>query len=176
MSTKPKFQLGQPVKITGTAAKIRKGAQTTFVEAKPPQRGDAWGKTKEITEGIIIGHRSVMDGYRDGDWEEGTYYVPTPGSAKRVWLVALNLQMNPVRCFDHQVEALPMPESITVPTPHIQHPGFHTQGHFMRTAARNIKNDHPVGGYGVTSAVIKLLEDTAAAMDDRSANPTLRTP
>lgn len=100
------FTLGQTVKISGTAKKVREGASTTFEEAGPPIRGDAWGKHKEVTEGVIIGHRSVMYGNRDGDWEEGTYFVPTPGSAKRVWLVALNLQMNPARCFDNQVTAM----------------------------------------------------------------------
>lgn len=159
------FQLGQRVKITGTAYLRKNASPEQWDEAPLPTLNIAPTPVTYDT-GVIVGSRTVMNGWTYGGYDEPMTFTPAHGTARRVWLVAFHLRRKPVMCFDHQVEALPMPESVTVPTPHIPHPGFHTQGHFMRTAARNIKNDHPVGGYNVTTAVIKLLTDTAEAMEN----------
>lgn len=180
------FHLGQRVKITGIVEKKRdhlswspkdrvhvfREVQERWAELKDLPGNSQYGMLRTrlveteatITEGVIVGKRTMAQGFTYAEyWPESNCFLPCATS--QVWLVAFHLRRKPVMCFDHQVEALPMPESVTVPTPHIPHPGFHTQGHFMRTAARNIKNDHPVGGYNVTTAVIKLLTDTATAME-----------
>lgn len=182
----PTFQLGQRVKIIGTAERKReridwsaKNTNNPYPEVKErwpelkamPDNGDHGmlrtsfiETTTTATEGVIIGARNVQQGLTyDESWPERNCFLPC--ETTRVWLVAFHLRRKPIMCFDHQIAAFPMPETITVPMPHIPHPGFHTQGHFMRTAARNIKNDHPAGGYNVTTAVIKLLTDTANAME-----------
>ena len=180
------YQLGQRVKISGTVERHRDRIKFAprnnnmvatevkelwpELKAMPDNGHDGMLRTSLIetettaTEGVIVGSRTMAQGLTyDESWPESNCFLPC--ETNRVWLIAFHLRRKPVMCFDHQVEALPMPEAITVPTPHIPHPGFHTQGHFMRTAARNIKNDHPVGGYNVTTAVIKLLTDTATAME-----------
>lgn len=162
----PTFQLGQRVKISGTAKKHRTYAQITFIESGLPEWNDAWGKSRTIHEGVIVGSRTVASGTQFYEDEYGTGFQQDTGTARRVWLVAFHLRRKPIMCFDHQIEAFPVPETVTVPMPHVPFPGGRTQAHFMRTAARNIKNDHPVGGYGVTTAVIKLLTDTANAMEN----------
>ncbi|WP_104087074.1 hypothetical protein [Arthrobacter sp. GMC3] len=158
------YQLGQRVEISGTVEKVKEYPRTFYKESALPYR-ENYPNRKTFTEGVIIGSRTIQDGLTERQDEWGSYFTPTQGTARRVWLVAYDLRMRPVTCLDHQVEAVDVGPTVTVPAPHIQHPGFHTQGHFMRSAARNIKNDHPVGGYGVTSAVIKLLNDTADAME-----------
>lgn len=182
------FKLGQRVKITGTVEKQRdrttwkpedgvhiyREVRANWAQIKEAPTHPEYGLLRTrliaadlpaIAEGVIVGKRTMAQGITDpGGWDEPSCFLP--GETTQVWLVALHLRRKPVMCFDYQIEAFPMPESITVPTPHIPHPGFHTQGHFMRTAARNIKNDHPVGGYNVTTAVIKLLTDTANAMEN----------
>lgn len=157
------YQLGQRVRISGTAVKAHDYGTTVYREGPLPSLL-AYPKSKEYNEGVIVGARTTIEGEAWHD-DNGRNFSPNKGTAKHVWLVAFEMRRKPVMCFDHQVSAFPAPESITIPAPHLSHPGFHTHSHFMRTAARNITNDHPVGGYGVTSAVIKLLNDAAEAMD-----------
>lgn len=157
-------KLGDTVTITGTAH-LRKNASPEHWDEAPLPKLDIHPTPVIYDTGVIVGSRTVMDGWTTGGYDQPLGFSPKQGTARRVWLVAYHLRRKPVMCFDHQVQALPKPEMITIPAPHLEHPGYHTQAHFMRTAAKNIKNDYPIGGYGVTTAVIKLLTDTANALE-----------
>lgn len=55
---------------------------------------------------------------------------------------------------------------IIVPAPSVPHKALDKpDSHYMRTAARNLEGGYGIGGYNVTHTVIKLLRDTAAALD-----------
>lgn len=180
------YQLGQRVKISGTAEKVRDRSiwrptvnhniyseavkAWAQIKAEPGRAEYGMLRTRLIESpapakkhGVIVGKRTIQQGVTEHSYSEDACFLPCESS--QVWLVSYDLHRKSVMCFEHQIEAFPIPESITVPAPHLSHPGFHTHSHFMRTAARNITNDHPVGGYGVTSAVIKLLNDAADAME-----------
>lgn len=180
------YQLGQRVTLTGTVEKVRdrttwrpkdgvhiyREARENWAHIKELPGRSEYGllrtrlieSTAPVAEGVIVGKRTMAQGITESYYsDESACFLPCESS--QVWLVAFHLSRKPVMCFENQVQALPTPESVTIPAPNLKHPGFHTQSHFMRTAARNITNDHPVGGYGVTSAVIKLLNDTADAME-----------
>lgn len=158
------FQLGQRVKITGTAY-LRKNASPEQWDEAPLPTLNISPTPVTYDTGVIVGSRTVMNGWTYGGYDEPVTFTPAHGTARQVWLVAFHLRRKPVMCFDHQLAAFPMPESIEVPTPHVPYPGDRTQAHFMRTAARNIRNEQRPGGYNVTTAVIQLLNDTANAME-----------
>ena len=102
------YQLGQRVTMSATVEKRRYSERhtvTVFEESPLPQR-IIYPRRETYTEGVIVGWRTVMNGYADGDYEDGRYFVQKEGSAKRVWLVAFDLRRKPVMCFDHQVSAI----------------------------------------------------------------------
>lgn len=180
------FRLGQRIKITGTVEKQRdhvtwspkdpvhvyREVQERWEELKAMAGNTEYGMLRTrlieteatITEGVIVGKRTMAQGFTYvEEWPESNCFLPC--ERNEVWLVSFHLRRKPVMCFDHQVEAFPAPESITVPIPHVPYPGGRAQAHFMRTAARNLRNEQRPGGYNVTAAVTKLLEDTANAME-----------
>lgn len=102
------FKLGERVRILGTACKQKewKGysrAIITYDEGPPPVRHN-YPEPKHYSEGVIVGQRTVQDG--DADWDDGAMYTPRVGTARNVWLVAFDMRMKPVMCFDHQVKPL----------------------------------------------------------------------
>lgn len=180
------YQLGQRVNIVGIAEKVRDRSiwrpidnrhiyneavkAWPQIKAEPGRAEYGMLRTRLIespapakNRGVVVGKRTIQQGVTEHSYSEDACFLPCETS--QVWLVSYDLHRKPVMCFEHQISALPAEPSVTIPAPNIPHPGFHTQGHFMRTAARNITNDHPIGGYGVTSAVIKLLNDTAEALE-----------
>jgi hypothetical protein len=57
--------------------------------------------------------------------------------------------------------------TITIPAPDVPFPGGRSQASFMRRAARDLEGGFPLAGTDVRTAVLKLLRDAAAALDDR---------
>ncbi|WP_104086535.1 hypothetical protein [Arthrobacter sp. GMC3] len=159
------YQLGQRVEISGTVEKVKEYPRTFYKESALPYR-ENYPNRKTFTEGVIIGSRTIQDGITERQDEWGSYFTPTQGTARRVWLVAYDLRMKPVTCLDHQVAAVETGPTVAVPAPHVPYPGPHdTDATFMRGAARKIAADFPAGGSNVKRAVIKLLNDTADAME-----------
>lgn len=101
-----RFQLGDRVRISGTAIKTHTGyspLKTLFREGPVPVKRDSWLKSTSLTEGVIVGYRTVTDGITHYD-SDGACFVPTEGTSRRVWLVAIDLRRNPVMAFDSQLE------------------------------------------------------------------------
>lgn len=94
------YQLGDRVTMTGTAAKIKEYPKVFYRPSVLPYR-DNYPDRKTYTDGVVVGSRTVQDG--DCWFDEGYGFQPTKGTAKRVWLIAFDLRMNPVMCFDHQI-------------------------------------------------------------------------
>lgn len=99
------YALGQRVTITGTARKVKSWngfsrGFLTYEEGPLPMRHD-YPTAKHFTEGVIVGARTVQDGH--AEYDEGAHFSPKTGTARRVWLVAFDMRMKPVMCFDHQV-------------------------------------------------------------------------
>lgn len=100
-----RFELGQPVAMTGTVEKVREYPHTRYVEAGIPYRV-GYPSNRTYSEGVIVGSRTVQEGIASYDDEHGRQFGPTIGKAKRVWLVAFHLRRKPVMCFDHQLSAV----------------------------------------------------------------------
>lgn len=99
------YELGQRVRIHGTAVKDGTRDKMTYREAPQPKRFQ-YPNDRVFSEGVIVGSRTVQEGYVEWDeWSSG--FTPLKGTAKRVWLVAFDLRMKPCMCFDHQIEPLP---------------------------------------------------------------------
>lgn len=99
------YELGHPVTITGTAAKYKNGYGTVkYIDGPVPMRNN-YDNPRHFHEGIIVGSRHVTGGTTT-NWDEGRAFVPTTGTSRRVWLVAFDMYMKPVMCFDHQVKPL----------------------------------------------------------------------
>ena len=102
-----RFALGQSVTITGTARKVKtwNGFSRGLIsyEDGPLPRRAAYPNDKIFTAGVVVGSRTVQDGR--AEYDEGAMFTPTPGTARNVWIIAFDMRMNPVMCFDHQVEA-----------------------------------------------------------------------
>lgn len=101
--TTPRFYLGEKVRMSGTAKKVRDTRRTEFKEDPLPFKYEYDGTKTELSIGIIVGSRTARSGTTDYDWEDGATFKPDIGSARRVWLVAFNLYRKPVMCFDHQL-------------------------------------------------------------------------
>lgn len=104
-----RFQLGQPVSITGTAVKDRDGSRTFHEEGPLPTRAG-----KDYTSGVIVGHRTLMD-YITETWPVDDMWFtelnssstrPVIGSGRVAWLVAFDMRSNPVLVWDHQIKPL----------------------------------------------------------------------
>lgn len=98
------FLLGQRVTMSGTVEKIKEYPRTYYKESGLPHK-DLYPERKTFNEGVIVGSRTIQDGLTERQDEWGSYFVPTEGTARRVWIVAFDLRMKPVTCLDHQVEA-----------------------------------------------------------------------
>ena len=101
----PAFRLGQRVYFTGTVEKRRSGlhvVKTEFVEAPLPTITDAL-RSRQVSEGVVVGYRTVMEGETRYDYEDGASFRAKLGSGRRVWLIAFDLRRKPVMAFDHQV-------------------------------------------------------------------------
>lgn len=101
------FTLGQRVRITGHTKKVKdyeaKKQGTSYPRLGLPKINDAWGKSKEVDAGIIVGKRSVLDG--STDFEDGySWFVPKNGTSRPVYLVAFSLKNRPVMVFPDQIE------------------------------------------------------------------------
>ena len=99
--------LGAKVHITGTVVKVKQRTHNYskvvigYEEGPPPTRCN-YPDDKVFTEGVIVGSRTIQDG--EAFWEDGSsYYQPTAGTARNVWLVAFDMRMKPVMCLDDQV-------------------------------------------------------------------------
>lgn len=180
------YQIGQRVALSGTVQKVRdritwrpKDGVHIYREA----RGD-WETIKAMPgrseyglmrthlveaatpslEGVIVGKRTMAQGVTETSYDEPSCFLPC--ETNQVWLVSFNLRRKPVMCFDHQIAAIETGPTVTVPAPHVPYPGPHdTDATFMRGAAKKIAGDYPAGGSNVKRAVIKLLNDTADAME-----------
>lgn len=100
------FQLGDRVTITGTVEKVHRDSWTIYEEAGKPWQYGGWEGKREFSEGVVIGLRTVQNGKTYWDMYEPATFVQEPGTAKRVWLVAYNLNYKPVMCFPHQIERI----------------------------------------------------------------------
>lgn len=94
------YQLGDRVTMTGTARKIKEYPKVFYKESVLPYR-DNYPERKTYTEGVVVGSRTVQEGYCF--YDEGYGFKPTMGTAERVWLIAYDLRMKPVMCFGHQI-------------------------------------------------------------------------
>lgn len=68
-----------------------------------------------------------------------------------------------------------MSDSIQIPRPHVPYgphgvPEMLADADYLDHAARNIAGGYAVGGYNVTSTVIKLLHDAATALREASTD------
>lgn len=99
------FQLGDRVTMTGTAY-LRKDTGTypeQWSEGELPKL-NTYDNPKTYDTGIIVGKRTVMDGWTGGGYlDEAYYFQPKQGSAQEVYLVAFHLRRKPVMCFPHQL-------------------------------------------------------------------------
>lgn len=104
-----RFQLGEPVSITGTAVKNRDLERTFHEEGPLPNRAG-----RDHTTGVVVGHRTLME-YITETWTEdyewfGSSIIsstkPVAGSGKVAWLVAFDMRSNPVLVWDHQIKPL----------------------------------------------------------------------
>ena len=100
------FQLGDRVTITGTVKKVHRKRWTLYEEADRPYQYGGWQGKRYFDQGVIVGRRTVQNGKTYHDWDEGPTFIQEPGTAKRVWLVAYNLNYKPVMCFPHQIERM----------------------------------------------------------------------
>lgn len=67
---------------------------------------------------------------------------------------------------DRITVANPQPGEVVVPSPVLPTKAIGSKdSYYLLTAARNIRQGYGVGGSGVTNMVIKLLTDTAAALE-----------
>lgn len=67
------------------------------------------------------------------------------------------------------VQRLLRGESVVVPRPHVPYgphgvPEMLADADYLDSAARNLSGGYAIGGYNVTSTVIKLLHDSATAL------------
>lgn len=86
------YTLGQPVTITGTVEKRQDYPRTFYTEGGLPFRFTHTGH-KTYSEGVIVGSRTVQDGDAWSD-DCGRNFMQTPGTARRVWLVAYDPRRN----------------------------------------------------------------------------------
>ena len=109
-----RFALGDRVSFRGTVKKERRDNSTEYVVDDLPVLRNAWGKSTTITEGVIVGVRTLSE-YKieqvteDGDGLFGSPYTRTEakavsGTQVRAWLVAWHLQRKPVLVFDTDIE------------------------------------------------------------------------
>ena len=96
------FELGQPVHMTGTTVKIRCQDRTLYQPAPLPSTG-RYGDDSRITDGIVVGKRTVAEG-RTSYEEWGGHF--TPDRHFEVWLIAFGLRRRPVMCTEDQLEAV----------------------------------------------------------------------
>lgn len=128
---KPRFALGDRVRITDTVVKHRRdgdedGPDVAWKPAGVPSRArwhrdeaKDWHRTMEpLTEGVIVGLRFLTeyDIDRESEWDmwSGKSYVITtpralPGTTRRAWLVAFDLRRKPVLVLDEDVEPVETP-------------------------------------------------------------------
>ncbi|MGO1664107.1 MAG: hypothetical protein ACTHYO_10370 [Micrococcaceae bacterium] len=99
------FTLGQQVRISGTAY-LRKNASPERWSEGPLPKLDIYPDPVFYDTGVIVGKRTVMDGWTTLGYYEYPGFRPAESTAKTVWLVAFHLRRKPVMCFDHQVEAI----------------------------------------------------------------------
>lgn len=101
------YQLGQRVRITGHTKKVNdykaKVEGTSYPKAGLPITWDAWGHKIVIDAGIIVGKRTVQSG-STGNEAGYSYFVPEPGTAQTVYLVAHSLHRKPFMVFPDQIE------------------------------------------------------------------------
>lgn len=106
------FQLGDRVTITGTAVRVKDyehghwTSKVDFIEMGPPQIKDSWNQTTKISEGVVVGKRTVQEGIIQYFYEDLPQWKPEIGATKTVWLVAFHLRRKPVMCFPHQIERM----------------------------------------------------------------------
>lgn len=103
------YELGQRVRITGHTKKMRdymaKKEGTSYPKLGLPRISDAWGNSKEVDAGIIVGVRNVADGSNNS--EDGyTWFCPKPGTSRKVYLVAYDIRKRPVMVFPDQIESV----------------------------------------------------------------------
>lgn len=55
--------------------------------------------------------------------------------------------------------------AVTIDVPPVPYPGGLSDAHYLRVAARNLREGYPVGGSNVTETVAELLDRLAAALD-----------
>lgn len=95
------YQLGDRVRMIGTAEKCKRHRKITYEEAPIPVT-NLYPTAKTHDSGIVVGSRTVMEG--EVDWSEGWItFCPDRGTAVKVWLVAFDLRRKPVMCFDGQI-------------------------------------------------------------------------
>lgn len=99
------FTLGQQVRINGTAY-LRKNASPERWSEGPLPNLDIYPDPVTYDTGVIVGKRTVMDGWTTGGWDVPLGFRPKTGTARTVWLVAFHLRRKPIMCFDHQVESI----------------------------------------------------------------------
>lgn len=100
-----RFALGQAVTFVDTVQVARDGAgHRTHESAGLPVITDAWQKRREVSEGVIIGSRTIHD---YDVYDEDGYRTATPrrGTSKTAWLVAFNMRRKPVMVLDEDVKA-----------------------------------------------------------------------
>lgn len=98
------FNLGDRVTMTGTAY-LRKNTGTypeQWSEGELPKL-NTYDNPRTYNTGIIVGKRTVMNGWTGGGWDEAYYFQPQRGSAQEVYLVAFHLRRKPVMCFPRQL-------------------------------------------------------------------------
>lgn len=99
MSTLP---LGTPVTITGQTVKVHHaGGRVGYQDAGLPTMG--YYNAPPVSEGVIVGQRTITPGYTSRDPEWGSSFRPDTGASRNVYLVAFHLRRRPVMCAPHQI-------------------------------------------------------------------------
>lgn len=102
------LELGQRVRMTGTVRKAHTGAvgsRTEYLDAPVPGTGRQ-GDGHTFTDGVIVGKRTVVTGTTHRYYDEPSYFVSDPDSARTVYLVAFHLRRKPAMCWPEQVHPL----------------------------------------------------------------------
>ncbi|UOK18372.1 hypothetical protein SEA_BRUHMOMENT_56 [Arthrobacter phage BruhMoment] len=100
-----KLTLGQRVQFTDTLIKVRdENGNATYASGGLPAIKDAWLKSREVNEGVVVGMRTLTDfeitrEAEFSEWSGSTSYytvtTPVPGTGRRAALIAFDLRRKP---------------------------------------------------------------------------------
>lgn len=105
-----KYQLGDRVRFYGVIDKYREGGLTIFRAAPTPydySRNDC----RRLTEGVVVGMRTVANGRTRYSAYSGAKFVPDSATYQSVYLVAFHLRRKPLMCTEGQLTPIEAPDA-----------------------------------------------------------------